>query len=63
MWLGHAIQGNLGFSDKLNSPGSTLLGEYFLGDLLLKGVAIAHAISVSVSVSVPLGALQDFRRY
>jgi peptide/nickel transport system permease protein len=58
VWLGHALRGNLGFSYKLNTPVSTLLGEYFPRDLLLTGVAIALAIAVSV----PLGALQAFRR-
>ncbi|MHB1597855.1 MAG: ABC transporter permease [Acidimicrobiales bacterium] len=58
VWLGHALQGNLGFSYKLNTPVSTLLGEYFPRDLLLTGAAIAFAIAVSV----PLGALQAYRR-
>lgn len=58
VWLGHALQGNLGFSYKLNTPVSTLLGEYFPRDLLLTGAAIALAIAVSV----PLGVMQAYRR-
>jgi len=58
IWAWHALQGRLGFSYKLNTPVSTLLGEYFPRDLLLTGAAIALAIAVSV----PLGALQAYRR-
>ncbi len=58
IWLGNALRGNLGFSYHLNTPVSTLIGEYFPRDLLLTGVAIFLAIAISV----PLGLLQGARR-
>ncbi len=58
VWLGHALEGNLGFSYKQNTPVSTLLAEYFPRDLLLTGTAIFLA----VMLSIPLGVLQGVRR-
>jgi peptide/nickel transport system permease protein len=58
IWASHAISGNLGFSYKLNSPVSALLGRYLPRTILLVGTASVLALAVAV----PLGLYQGLRR-
>lgn len=58
IWAWHALQGNLGFSYKLNQSVASLLGEYLPRDLLLVGVALLFAIAIAI----PLGVWQGYRR-
>jgi len=58
IWAWHALQGNLGFSYKLNSPVGTLLGRYLPRTLLLVGTSTVMALALAV----PLGLLQGLRR-
>jgi peptide/nickel transport system permease protein len=58
IWAWHALQGNLGFSYKLNQSVASLLGEYLPRDLLLVGVSLLFAIAIAV----PLGIWQGYRR-
>ncbi|MGC9220167.1 MAG: ABC transporter permease [Solirubrobacteraceae bacterium] len=58
IWAWHALQGNLGFSYKLNQSVASLLGEYMPRDLLLVGVAMLFALAIAL----PLGVWQGYRR-
>lgn len=58
IWASHAVTGNLGFSYKLNSPVSALLGRYLPRTILLVGTASVLALAVAV----PLGLYQGLRR-
>ena len=58
IWAWHALNGNLGFSYKLNSPVSALLGRYLPRTILLVGTASLLALGVAV----PLGLYQGLRR-
>lgn len=58
IWAWHALNGNLGFSYKLNSPVSALLGRYLPRTILLVGTASVLALGVAV----PLGLYQGLRR-
>ncbi len=58
IWAWHALQGNLGFSYKLNQSVGSLLGEYLPRDLLLVGVSMLFAIAIAI----PLGIWQGYRR-
>lgn len=58
IWLNHLVHGNLGFSYKLNTPVSTLIGEYLPRDLVLEGIALV----LSVLSAIPLGMIQGARR-
>jgi peptide/nickel transport system permease protein len=57
-WAWHALQGNLGFSYKLNQSVGSLLAEYVPRTLLLVGSAIVLA----VALAVPMGLWQGHRR-
>jgi peptide/nickel transport system permease protein len=58
IWAWHTLNGNLGFSYKLNSPVSALLGRYLPRTILLVGTASLLALGVAV----PLGLYQGLRR-
>jgi peptide/nickel transport system permease protein len=58
IWLLHVVQGNLGFSYKLNQPVGQLLAHYLPRTLLLVGVASV----LNIAVAVPMGIWQGFRR-
>jgi len=58
IWLWHAVQGNLGFSYKLNQSVGSLLAEYVPRTLLLAG----SAFLLSVAIAIPLGLWQGQRR-
>src|SRR5579875_2560401 len=58
IWLLHVVQGNLGFSYKLNQPVGQLLAHYLPRTLLLVGIASA----LNIAVAVPMGIWQGFRR-
>jgi peptide/nickel transport system permease protein len=57
-WLWKTLQGNLGFSAKLNEPVTALLGQRLPGTLLLVGLANLLALLLAI----PIGMLQAFRR-
>jgi peptide/nickel transport system permease protein len=58
VWLVNALQGNLGFSYKLNQPVAQLLGEYLPRTLLLVGTSSV----LTVAISIPIGMWQGYRR-
>ncbi|MEI6689540.1 MAG: ABC transporter permease [Thermoleophilia bacterium] len=57
-WLGKAVQGDLGFSYKRNSPVSTLLKATVPRTLLLVGLGTL----IAVLVAIPVGVIQATRR-
>lgn len=57
-WVGDVIQGNLGFSAKLNEPVTTLISQRLPGTALLVGLANFFALVLAI----PIGMLQAFRR-
>ncbi len=58
IWLGHLLQGNFGFSYKLNQPVGQLLLHYLPRTLLLVGISSA----LTVAIGVPMGLWQGSRR-
>jgi peptide/nickel transport system permease protein len=58
VWAWHALQGNLGYSYKLNQTVGSLLGEYLPRTLLLVGSSLVLAIAIAV----PMGLWQGKRR-
>ena len=58
IWAWHALQGNLGFSYKLNESVGALLGLYLPRTLLLVG----SALFLAIAIAVPLGMWQGYRR-
>ncbi len=58
IWLLHLVQGNLGFSYKLNQSVGALLAHYLPRTLLLVGIATVF----NIAVAVPMGMWQGFRR-
>jgi len=56
-WLGHLLQGKLGYSLTQHTPVGTLIGPYLKHSLLLDGTAMVAAILFSI----PLGLLQGAR--
>lgn len=58
IWLWRALQGNFGYSYKLNQSVGSLMGEYVPRTMLLVG----SSLLLSVIIAVPLGILQASRR-
>jgi peptide/nickel transport system permease protein len=58
LWLGHLLQGNLGYSWNLNQSVASLLGQRILKTVVLVGIAVILA----VIIAVPIGMLQAARR-
>lgn len=58
IWLGHALEGNLGFSFKQNQTVSALLLDRLPKTAVLAGISVA----IAVLVAIPLGFLQAVQR-
>jgi peptide/nickel transport system permease protein len=58
LWLGHLLQGNLGFSWTLDQPVSSLLAQRLPKTIILVG----SATIISLLVAVPIGLWQAVRR-
>lgn len=58
IWLLHLVQGNFGFSYKLNQPVAGLLVHYLPRTLLLVGISSV----LTVAIGVPMGLWQGYRR-
>ncbi len=58
IWAWHAVQGNLGFSYKLNQSVGSLLAEFLPRTLLLVGSSILLALAIAI----PMGLWQGKRR-
>jgi peptide/nickel transport system permease protein len=58
IWLQHLLEGNFGFSYKLNQPVGELLVHYLPRTLLLVGISSA----LTVAIGVPMGLWQGSRR-
>ncbi|MHB1928757.1 MAG: ABC transporter permease [Acidimicrobiales bacterium] len=58
IWLRNVLEGNLGYSYKLNQTVGSLLAEYLPRTLLLVG----SAILLAVAIAIPLGLVQAKRR-
>jgi peptide/nickel transport system permease protein len=57
-WLGHVLQGNLGFSTAQDEPVSTLLAASLPRTLILTGFATL----IALLVAIPAGVVQAVRR-
>jgi peptide/nickel transport system permease protein len=57
-WLGRVLQGDLGFSSRLDEPVSTLLADSLPRTLVLTGLSTVLALLVAI----PVGILQAVRR-
>jgi peptide/nickel transport system permease protein len=58
IWLLHLVEGNFGFSYKLNQPVGELLVHYLPRTLLLVGISSV----LTVAIGVPMGLWQGYRR-
>jgi peptide/nickel transport system permease protein len=58
LWLGHLLQGKLGYSWNLNQSVASLLGERIMKTVVLVGISVVLA----VIIAVPIGMLQAARR-
>jgi peptide/nickel transport system permease protein len=58
IWLLHLVEGNFGFSYKLNQPVAGLLAHYLPRTLLLVGISSV----LTVAIGVPMGLWQGYRR-
>lgn len=58
LWLGHLLQGNLGYSWKLNQSVSSLLGSHLPKTIILVGISTILALLVAI----PIGVWQAVRR-
>jgi len=58
IWLLHLVEGNLGYSYKLNQPVSSLLISYVPRTLLLVGASTL----LSIAIALPMGIWQGYRR-
>lgn len=58
IWLLHLLEGNFGFSYKLNQPVAGLLANYLPRTLLLVGISSV----LTVAIGVPMGLWQGYRR-
>jgi peptide/nickel transport system permease protein len=58
LWLGHLLQGNLGYSWKLNQSVASLLGNHLPKTVVLVGISTVLAIIIAV----PVGLWQAVRR-
>jgi peptide/nickel transport system permease protein len=57
-YMGHLLQGNLGYSYKLNQSVTSLLGEVWARSAWLSGASLV----LSVLIAIPLGIYQAIRR-
>ncbi|MGH3198430.1 MAG: ABC transporter permease [Streptosporangiaceae bacterium] len=58
LWLGHLVQGNLGYSWNLNQSVASLLGQRILKSAVLVGFSVILA----VLIAIPVGMAQAVRR-
>jgi peptide/nickel transport system permease protein len=58
LWLGHLVQGNLGYSWNLNQSVSSLLGNHLPKTIILVGISTILALAVAI----PIGVWQAVRR-
>jgi len=58
LWLGHLLQGNLGFSWKLDQSVASLLGQRLPKTIILVGFSTI----IALVIAVPVGLLQAVRR-
>jgi peptide/nickel transport system permease protein len=58
LWLGHLLQGNLGYSWKLNQSVASLLGNHLPKTIILVGIATLLALIIAI----PVGLVQAVRR-
>lgn len=58
LWLGHLLQGNLGYSWKLNQSVTSLLGSHLPKTIILVGISTILALIVAI----PIGVWQAVRR-
>ena len=58
LWLGHLLQGNLGFSWTLNQSVASLLGERLPKTIILVGISTI----IALIIAVPVGLWQAVRR-
>ena len=58
LWLGHLLQGKLGYSWNLNQTVASLLGER----LLKSGILVGISVILAVLIAIPIGMLQAVRR-
>jgi peptide/nickel transport system permease protein len=58
LWLGHLLQGNLGYSWKLNQSVTSLLGNHLPKTIVLVGISTILALLVAI----PIGVWQAVRR-
>lgn len=58
IWLLHLVEGNLGFSYKLNQPVASLIIEYLPRTLLLVGISTL----IAIAIALPMGIWQGYRR-
>ena len=52
LWLGHLLQGNLGFSWTLDQPVSSLLGQRLPKTIILVGISTIVALIIAVPVGL-----------
>jgi peptide/nickel transport system permease protein len=58
LWLGHLLQGNLGYSWKLNQSVASLLGNHLPKTVVLVGISTV----VALLIAIPAGLWQAVRR-
>jgi peptide/nickel transport system permease protein len=58
LWLGHLLQGNLGFSWKLDQSVASLPGQRLPKTVILVGISTI----ISIVIAVPIGLWQAVRR-
>jgi peptide/nickel transport system permease protein len=58
LWLGHLLQGNLGYSWKLNQSVASLLADRLPKTILLVGISTL----VALVLAIPIGVVQAVRR-
>ena len=58
LWLGHLLQGNLGYSWTLNQSVASLLGSHLPKTIILVGISTI----IALAVAIPIGVWQAVRR-
>jgi peptide/nickel transport system permease protein len=58
LWLGHLLQGNLGFSWKLDQSVASLIGQWLPKTVILVGISTI----IAIVIAVPIGLWQAVRR-
>jgi peptide/nickel transport system permease protein len=58
LWLGHLLQGNLGYSWNLNQSVASLLGNHLPKTVVLVGISTV----IAIAIAIPVGLIQAVRR-